>query len=83
MILKINQDAFELLNITDTLNELKKKVEESDNQSFDHEAFVEAVDNFNAQIEKQLSDRIITYCEREYDMRSAAYQALKQLKDEI
>lgn len=83
MKLKIEQDAFELLNITDTINELKKKVEQSGKQSFDHDAFIEAVDNFNAQIEKQLSDRIITYCEREYDMRSAAYQALKQLKDEI
>lgn len=83
MILKIEQDAFELLNITDTLNEIKKKIEANGKQSFDHDAFVEAIDNFNAQIEKQLTDNVITYCEREYDMRSAAYQALKQLKDEI
>lgn len=83
MKLKIEQDAFELLNITDTLNELKKKVEKSGKHSFDHDSFIEAVDNFNAQIEKQLSERIITYCEREYDIRCEAYQALKELKDEI
>ena len=83
MKLKIEQDAFELLNITDTLNDIKKKVEKSGKHSFDYDSFIEAVDNFNAQIEKQLSDKVITYCEREYDMRCAAYEALKQLKDEI
>ena len=83
MKLKIEVNPFVIMEVLDVLHIMKGKIEEKNNQTFEEETLVECIDVLSEEAANVLNEDLICYAGEEFNKRRLAYEALKQLKDEI
>jgi hypothetical protein len=83
MKVKIEINPFFMMEIMEVLHIMKNKIEEQKYQSFEEENMVESIDMLREELGNKLNEDLVCYAAEEWKRRKLAYQALKQLKDEI
>jgi predicted nucleic-acid-binding protein len=83
MKLKIEVNPFVIMEVLDVLHIMKGKIEEKNNQTFEEENLVECIEVLSEETANVLNKDLVCHAAEEFNRRKLAYQALKQLKDEI
>ena len=83
MKLKIEVKPFVIIEVLDVLHIMKDKIELKNKQTFEEENLVECIDVLSEEAANVLNKDLVCYAAEEFNRRKLAYEALKQLKDEI